>query len=87
MRRSVPVRIAVSLLVCGLVGACLAASAGARLSTRRVVVTTRSSHVVEGDLRGYSAEGIMLGVDDRVQLVPWEAVSGLSVASLRATDR
>lgn len=81
MRSSLRVRFTVMLGICGLVGLGLAVTAGGndRWRPRGTVVTT-SSGVLSGGFRGSSSSGIVLGVGERVRVVPWDAVSGVSFA-------
>lgn len=79
MMRSLRVRFAVMLGICGLVGLGLAVSAGGTDRWRsRVTVVRTSSGIVRGAFRGSSPSGIVLGVDGRVRVVPWSAVTGIS---------
>ena len=81
MGRSLPIRFAVSLAVCGLVGVGLALSAGGSAqSVRRATVVTTSSGTVEGRFRGTSTEGVVLATPERRQVIPWSAVAELSFA-------
>ena len=77
MKRSLPARVAVSLLVCGLVGGTLAVLGGGNDSRRATVLTT-SSQTLEGEFRGPAAGGILLDLEDGFEVVPWDVVSRVS---------
>jgi len=87
MGRSLKLRFAVTLAICGLVGLGLSVSAGGdgRWRPRGTVVTT-SDGIVHGGFRGSSSTGIVLGVGEQVQVVPWNAVSEISFADGASGD-
>jgi hypothetical protein len=83
MKRSLPARIAVCMVICGLVGGILAVLGGGDDPRRATVVTTSSQRLV-GEFRGPAATGIVLSLGDRFQVVPWDVVSRVSFGEASA---
>jgi hypothetical protein len=84
MKQRVAVRVALSLVVCALVGLGLAASADeTRWERHGVTVVTTSTGTFEGRLSRASAQGLEVVVGEKTVVVPWRSVARLSFSQGR----